>query len=342
MKKNVSGQTVGAQLVSATDGSNVTSGTTTVYLTGDGGTQASIGSATHEGNGYWSITPSQANTNYDHAAFTFVNSSAVSATVQVYTSFPQTGDAIAGQSGINGNIAIVNAIVSANSNKLNDMQGASFDTATDSLEAIRNRGDSSWTTGAGGSAPTAADIRAEIDNNSTQLAAILADTNELQGNQGDWATATGFATQASVNTIDSNVDAILVDTGTTIPAQISALNDISSADVTAAVPTTAEIEAALLNEGDGQQLIDAIVTAIGNENITAATIATEVWSAATRTLTASGVDLSTLETQVDELHKLQGLDASNPMTVTTTNRTTGSITQNITGNGTTTTTVTRA
>ena len=66
------------------------------------------------------------------------------------------------------------------------------------------------------------------------ISAILADTNELQGNQGDWATATGFsthsatdvrnalqavssdfkanvsglATQSSVNTVDSNVDAI--------------------------------------------------------------------------------------------------------------------------------------
>jgi hypothetical protein len=36
----------------------------------------------------------------------------------------------------------------------------------------------------GGSAPTAAAIRAEIDANSTQLAAIVADTNELQT---DWA-----------------------------------------------------------------------------------------------------------------------------------------------------------
>ena len=35
--------------------------------------------------------------------------------------------------------------------KLNDIQGATFSSATDSLEAIRNRGDAAWTTGAGGS-----------------------------------------------------------------------------------------------------------------------------------------------------------------------------------------------
>lgn len=99
MKKNVASQIVGAQLVSATDGSNVTSGTTTVYVTIDGGTQATgtvgSGAATHEGNGYWTYAPSQAETNGDLVAFTFVNSSAVSQTVQVYTSFPQTGDSYA-------------------------------------------------------------------------------------------------------------------------------------------------------------------------------------------------------------------------------------------------------
>ena len=116
-----------------------------------------------------------------------------------------------------------------------EIKGATFSGTTDSLEAIRDRGDAEWTTGAGGSSPTAADIRAEIDSNSTQLAAIVADTNELQTNQGDWATATGFATAADLVTVDANVDAILVDTGTTIPAQITALNDLDATGVRAAV-----------------------------------------------------------------------------------------------------------
>lgn len=38
--------------------------------------------------------------------------------------------------------------------KINDIQGATFSSATDSLEAIRDRGDAAWTTGAGGSPPT--------------------------------------------------------------------------------------------------------------------------------------------------------------------------------------------
>ena len=93
MKKNVSGQKVGCQMVSATDGSAFT-GSVTVYVTGDAGTQAagSVGSGacTHEGNGYHTYAPAQAETNYDLIAFTFVGSGAVPATVQVYP-IPTTG-----------------------------------------------------------------------------------------------------------------------------------------------------------------------------------------------------------------------------------------------------------
>ena len=46
------------------------------------------------------------------------------------------------------------------------------------------------------------------------------------------ATASALATHdGKLDTVDTNVDAILVDTGTTIPAQISGLNDVSSSDV---------------------------------------------------------------------------------------------------------------
>lgn len=42
--------------------------------------------------------------------------------------------------------------------KLNNIQGATFDTATDSLEAIRNRGDAAWITATGFSTHAAADV----------------------------------------------------------------------------------------------------------------------------------------------------------------------------------------
>lgn len=88
MIKNTSGQKIGAQMVSATDGSAFT-GSVTVSVTGDAGTQAtgSVGSGacTHEGNGFHTYAPAQAETNYDHIAFTFTGTGAVPVTVQVFT-----------------------------------------------------------------------------------------------------------------------------------------------------------------------------------------------------------------------------------------------------------------
>jgi hypothetical protein len=95
MKKNVAGQRVGAQMASATDGSNFTS-TVTVYVTIDAGTQTigSVGSGicTHEGNGYHTYAPAQAETNGDLVAFTFIGTGAITSTVQIYTGFPQSAD----------------------------------------------------------------------------------------------------------------------------------------------------------------------------------------------------------------------------------------------------------
>ncbi|RLG44995.1 MAG: hypothetical protein DRN81_03160 [Thermoproteota archaeon] len=84
---------------------------------------------------------------------------------------------------------------------LTDMAGATFATGTDSLEAIRNRGDAAWVTGSGGDATEA--------KQDTLL--------------------------ANLATVDGIVDSILVDTGTTLPASIAALNDITVADIIAGV-----------------------------------------------------------------------------------------------------------
>jgi hypothetical protein len=88
MQKNVASQKIGAQLVSATDGSAFT-GSVTVAVTVDAGTQAtgSVGSGacTHEGGGYHTYAPAQAETNGDLIAFTFSGTGAVPVTVQVYT-----------------------------------------------------------------------------------------------------------------------------------------------------------------------------------------------------------------------------------------------------------------
>ena len=76
-----------------------------------------------------------------------------------------------------GDGATVKGMITAIAGKTSN--AGSYDRTTDSVEAVRDRGDSAWTTGAGGSAPTVEEIRTEMDDNSTKLAAILADTAEI-------------------------------------------------------------------------------------------------------------------------------------------------------------------
>ena len=101
MRKNVAGQKISANLVAKADGSAVTTGTTTVYVTVDAGTQATTGTATHKGNGEWSYAPSQAETDGGHVAFTFVNAAAVGVTVNAYpVSFDPTDSVRLGLTGL--------------------------------------------------------------------------------------------------------------------------------------------------------------------------------------------------------------------------------------------------
>jgi hypothetical protein len=97
MQKNVAGQVIGVQMVNASDGSAFT-GTASVAVTGDGGTQGAGGGTgpTHEGNGFHTYLPTQAETNYDHIGFTFTGSGAIPVTIQVYTRFDSNAIQIEG------------------------------------------------------------------------------------------------------------------------------------------------------------------------------------------------------------------------------------------------------
>lgn len=88
MIRSSGGQSIGAQMVSATTGAAFTSAVT-VYITIDAGTQAigSIGSGlcTHEGNGYHTYRPSAAETDGALIAFTFIGTGAIPVTLQIAT-----------------------------------------------------------------------------------------------------------------------------------------------------------------------------------------------------------------------------------------------------------------
>lgn len=106
-----------------------------------------------------------------------------------------------------------------------------------------------------GDIPTAAAIRAEVDSNSTQLAAIVADTNELQTELADGgrtdllidgikAVTDALPDSGALTTLQSGVDAIptnaelataLAAADDAVLAAIAALNNLSAAQVNAQV-----------------------------------------------------------------------------------------------------------
>ncbi len=119
------------------------------------------------------------------------------------------------------------------------------------------------------------DATAILEDTATTIPALIAalnDLSEAQVNaQVDVAIAdAALATAADLATVDGIVDAILVDTGTTIPALIAALENISAADVNAQVdialadydgPTKAELDAGLaaLNDPTAASIADAVL-----------------------------------------------------------------------------------
>lgn len=209
MRRNVAGQFVGAQMISASDGSAFT-GAVTVAVTGDAGTQAtgSVGSGacTHEGNGFHTYAPAQAETNYTHVAFTFTGTGAIPVSVQIYPiSYDASGRMDVGMfGGTAGTFASGRPEVNTS-----HIAGSAVSTSSAQIGVnVVNAAGTAWGSGAITAASiaadaitaakVAADVTTEIQSGlataanlatvagylDTEIAAILADTNELQT---DWA-----------------------------------------------------------------------------------------------------------------------------------------------------------
>lgn len=260
MRKNTAGQVIGAQMINATTGAAFT-GSVTVYVTVDGGTQAagSVGSGacTHEGNGFHTYAPAQAETNGDHVAFTFTGTGAIPATVQVYPAFPQTGDAFArlgapAGASIAADAAAIKAVVD--------------DVLIDTAEI-----------GTDGNGLTALATSVDLSNVATQITNLTTDigTNglgltalpwnplwdaEVQSEVADALTAydaptntslalrtlmaAEYATATALATVDTVVDAILVDTADMQPKLGTPAGVSISADIAAIEAQTDDIGAA--------------------------------------------------------------------------------------------------
>jgi len=104
-----------------------------------------------------------------------------------------------------GGDIVDNSIVAKLVSKESTADWDDFVNTTDSLQALRDRGDASWTTGGGGSAPTAAAIADAV-----------------------WDEATSGHTSSGTfgEQVKTDIDAILVDTGTTLDGKIDTIDGI--------------------------------------------------------------------------------------------------------------------
>lgn len=217
MKKNQAGQVVGAQMA-ALDGS-VFSGAVTVYVTA-AGSQAigSVGGGvcTHRGNGYYTYSPSQTETNHDQIAFTFIGTGAAAVTVNVSTEeLPANFAALSITAG--GLVEAENGLSAAGIRAALGMAAANLDAQLDALAVVD------------------AAIKAVTDNLPdsgqltgllTQLGQVLADTNELQTDL-----ANGGRLDLLIDAIKAKTDQL----GFTVAGQVDAnARSINSAAVNGA------------------------------------------------------------------------------------------------------------
>jgi hypothetical protein len=233
MKKNVASQVVGAQMVAAADGSAFTSAVT-VSVTGDGGTQAtgSVGSGacTHEGNGFHTYVPAQAETNYDHVAFTFTGTGAVPATVQIYTSFPQTGDSFA-------------RIGSTGSGLTSLATQASVDTVDTGVDAVKVKTDflPSATAGSAGgvfiagtnaaTTVTTALTTTFTGNLTGSVASVTGAVGSVTGNVGGNVTGTVGSVVGAVGSVTGNVGGNVAGSVGSVTGAVGSVTGLTASDV---------------------------------------------------------------------------------------------------------------
>jgi len=164
-------------------------GDTNELQTNQGAWATATGFSTHSAANVWSVATRilTANTNFNDLTAAAVKAEAVAALADIKLDHLIN-------IGVDTNWGTTVHLDSVIGHIVDVGTAATFDRTTDSSEAIRNRGDAAWVTGAGGSSPTVGEIRAEMEGVGYFLDLIKGDTNELQTNQGNWLTATGFNT----------------------------------------------------------------------------------------------------------------------------------------------------
>lgn len=279
LRTNVAGQSVGCQMNSATDGSAFT-GSVNVFVTVDGGTQASGGgTVAHEGNGYHSYAPTQAETNGVRLAYTFVASGAIPRTVHATGVSFNPADATAlGLSRLDASVS------SRSSHAAADV----WSVATRLLTAGTNIVLAKGTGITGFNDLSAAQVNTEVDTALSDVGLTSTITGRID------ASMSSRASQASVDTVDTNVDSILDDTGTS-GVIVATNNDktgyaigtggIGSGAFASGAITAASLNSDAVDEILDEQIGDGTITARQALKLLVAALGGKVSGAGTSTIT---------------------------------------------------------
>ena len=283
------------------DASNIS-----VTISKDGGaTASSTNSVSETGGGVYSLALTAAETNADRLAIipSSSTSNVVGSPVIAYT----TGGAVpAAAAGAASGLALTSS-VSAVSTKVDDVQGSGFDTATDSLEALRNRGDAAWITATGFSTHSAADVWS-VGTRTLSAFGFSVDVGTIES--GDATTALETAATNSLTSydpptkaeIDTAFDAVQGSGFDTATDSLEALRNrgdaawITATGFNTTTPPTAsaisdavwdELQSGHTTSGTFGYYLDAQVSSAASPP-TAAAIADAVWDELTSAHTSSG------------------------------------------------------
>jgi len=223
-----------------------------------------------------------------------------------------------------------NGFTSSNSGAINRLSGSFINAANgySAIYAVKHFLNTS---------PIAAKTRYALNGSSTYLDMFTADNSLGQASISDVRFGTVYASGALTGVA-------YIPSAGSVAAGVPVDNTVGTATLTAA-----NIRAALgMTSANLDTQFAAIPTAITNAAAVRTNLATELGRidatiSSRSTLTAANVrtELTPELTQVTEVHKIHGLDIANALTVTPTLRSAGAITQAITGDGTTSTIVTR-
>jgi len=144
-----------------------------------------------------------------------------------------------------------------------EIKGASWASGTDTLEAIRDRGDAAWTTGGGGAAPTAAAIADAVWDEATSGHTTSGTFGEQVKTDIDAILVdTGTTLDGKIDVIDGIVDSILVDTGTTLDGKLDTIDNFLDTEVAAILADTNELQTDWANGGRLDALLDSAIAKI--------------------------------------------------------------------------------